>query len=138
MRPHIIRESFEQCGIFPFKLRVNMSNCRPLIDPNDQNKKFYSAAHLVDLIHKNRELCESDLDLLEISSNVDRGGTKPLDQAVLNPRRACILTHPALIAGEKMLASPELPVEKPAETRLGLKREAKEPSVIAKKLKLII
>lgn len=142
MRPHMIRESFEQCGIVPFNPRLIMSNCRSSIAPTDQGKILNSVAHLVDLFHNNGELFESDLDLLEISSNVDRGGKKPLDQAVLNRRRACILTHPALIAREKKLASPELPAEepteKPAETRITLKRKAKEPSAIAKKLKLII
>lgn len=102
MSPHMIRDSLADCGIFPFNPAIIMKNCRADIAPIYFKEIFDNVAHLVDLFRLNGELSEQNLQLLGISSHVDRTGKKPLDQVILNRRRACIITHPVLLEREKV------------------------------------
>jgi hypothetical protein len=102
MRPHMITVSFLITGIYPFSLPVILNNWKSKLSLEESTLVGNSLEALTDLFEEQGELFDADLIATGIQSHVVRGGKKAMDLLVLNRRRSCMLTSPALIARERV------------------------------------
>jgi aromatic ring-opening dioxygenase LigB subunit len=104
MKPHMIKESFQACGIYPYSLDKIINNCKVTISKTQYSIINRCMPELIQIMELKGEISEADFDRLEISKTTDDDG-KSIDLLVLNRRRSVVLTHPKAIERERAYKS---------------------------------
>lgn len=96
LRPHMIRESFQVVGVWPFSLDRTLSNCKTPIRVNDKANIESQLEALTDNFEENGEISDFDLqNTFGIAPTFPFAKSK--DALVLSRRRAVQLTHPKIV-----------------------------------------
>ena len=101
LRPHMIRESFQKAGSFPFNLPqiINQLRGKP-VSQAERDAIKTAMQELVQRFHDKGELSEADFEEFGIREDDQGPYAKPRDERVIYQRRALLLTHTSVRAKE--------------------------------------